>query len=208
MPRQVPYDDTRFIAARRLAAEQGGVLSRPQLYGVGITRWEIRGQVRGRRWQAIGDQVVQLDNGVLSAAGERWAAVFQGGPRACLDGGSALVAAGLERYELDRIRVSVPRGARIRRNRRFDIRQTRRWAADDIVRVGIPRTRPATAAVRAALWARTDREASYVLLLVVQQTPRERDGRGHRAAPGAARPASPAAALGRQRAPGRRRDAR
>jgi very-short-patch-repair endonuclease len=105
----------------------------------------------------------------LDPIGERWAAVFQGGPRACLDGGSALIAAGLERYELDRVRVSVPRGARIRRNRRFNIRQTRRWQGDEIVRTGIPRTEPATAAVRAGLWARTDREATYVLTICVQQ---------------------------------------
>jgi very-short-patch-repair endonuclease len=169
MPRQVPYDDARFVAARRLASGQGGVLSRPQLYGLGITRWEIRGQVRGHRWQLIGDQAVHLGNGDLSSVGEQWAAVFQGGPRACLDGGSALVAAGLERYAVERVRVSVPRGARIRRNRRFNIRQTRRWSEHDVIRAGIPRTRPATAAIRAALWARTDREATYVLLLAVQQ---------------------------------------
>lgn len=169
MTRGPTYDDARFVAARELADEQGGVLSRPQLYTLGITRWEIRGQVRGGRWELIGDQSVKLHNGVISAAGERWAAVFQGGPRACLDGGSALVASGLQRYELDRVRVSVPRGARIRRNRRFNIRQTRRWAEDEIVRIGVPRTEPATAAVRAALWARTDREATYVLTLTVQQ---------------------------------------
>ncbi|GAA4753886.1 hypothetical protein GCM10023350_44020 [Nocardioides endophyticus] len=169
MPRQVPYDDARFVAARRLASAQGGVVSRPQLYSLGITRWEIRGQVRGHRWQLIGDQSVQLGNGDLSSFGEQWAAVLQGGPRACLDGGSALIAAGLERYTMDRVRVSVPRGARVRRNRRFNIRQTRRWAEHDIVRAGVPRTRPATAAIRAALWARTDREATYVLLLAVQQ---------------------------------------
>jgi very-short-patch-repair endonuclease len=169
MPRQVPYDDARRVAARRLASDQGGVLSRPQLYDLSITRWEIRGQVRGHRWQLIGDQSVQLGNGELSSIGEQWAAVFQGGPRACLDGGSALIAAGLERYAMDRVRVSVPRGARVRRNRRFNIRQTRRWAEGDVVRRGVPRTRTATAAIRAALWARTDREATYVLLLAVQQ---------------------------------------
>jgi len=144
-------------------------LSRPQLYALGITRWEIRGQVRHGRWRLVGDQSVQLHNASLDRVGESWAAVFQGGPRACLDGGSALVAAGLERYDLERVRVSVPRGARIRRNRRFNIRQTRRWSAADIVRTGIPRTRPATAAVRAALWARSDREATYVLTITVQQ---------------------------------------
>jgi very-short-patch-repair endonuclease len=169
MPRGPSYDDHRFVSARRQAALQGDVLSRPQLYRVGITRWEIAGQVRGGRWRLIGDQSVQLHHGELSVRGEMWAAVFQGGPRACLDGGSALVVAGLERYTLDRVRVSVPRGARIRRNRRFNIRQTRRWDAADIAPTGIPRTRISTAAVRAALWARTDREATYVLTIVVQQ---------------------------------------
>lgn len=169
MPRSPEYDDDRFAAARRIATDQGGVLSRPQLYELGITRWEIRGQVRARRWQLVGDQCVLLHNSEIGEVGERWAAVFQGGPRACLDGASALVAAGLERFALDRVRVSVPRGARIRRTPRFDIRQTRRWSADDIVATGIPRTRTPTAAVRAALWARTDREATYVLTLVVQQ---------------------------------------
>lgn len=145
------------------------MLSRPQLYGLGITRWEIDGQVRGGRWHVIGDQSVHLHNSDVSDRGEMWAAVFQGGPRACLDGGSALITAGLERYGLSPIRVSVPRGARVRRNKRFNIRQTRRWAAEDIVATGIPRTRVQTAAIRAALWARSDREATYVLTLVVQQ---------------------------------------
>lgn len=169
MPRGPAYDDARFAAARALAARQGQVLSRPQLYALGVTRWEVRGQVRRGRWKLIGDQSVQLHNSTLDAAGEHWAAVFQGGPRACLDGGSALIVAGLERYAIDRVRVSVPRGARIRRHRRFDIRQTRRWAADEIVHVGVPRTQPATAAVRAALSARSDREATYVLTICVQQ---------------------------------------
>lgn len=101
--------------------------------------------------------------------GERWAAVFQGGPRAQLDGASALVAAGLERFAPERVRVSVPRGAKVRRNRRFDIRQTRRWSADDLASSGIPRTRVEVAAVRGALWARTDKEATYLVSLVVQQ---------------------------------------
>lgn len=179
MPRSPSYDDERFAAARALAARQGHVLSRPQIYALGLTRWEVRGQVRRGRWLLIGDQSVQLHNGELNDVGEHWAAVFQGGPRACLDGGSALLAAGLERYRLDRVRVSVPRGARIRRNRRFNIRQTRRWRPDEIERRGIPRTHPATAAVRAALWARTDREATYVLTICVQQGIASLEGIGH-----------------------------
>jgi very-short-patch-repair endonuclease len=172
---RIPVDDVRFRAARHRAAQQGHVLSRKQLYAVGITRWEIRGQVRMGRWQLIGDQSVCLHNGPVEDWGHHWAAVFQGGPRAVLDGASALVATGLERFSVDRIRVSVPRGARIRRNRRYNIRQTRRWDAADRAPSGIPRTRPQVAAIRGFLWAPTDREAAYLLTLAVQQgfaTPR------------------------------------
>ena len=162
-------DDLRLVRVRRLADQQGGVVSRRQLYAAGVTRWEIRGAVRARRWQRVGDQSVCLHNGTIDAVGHRWAAVFQGGPRACLDGSASLLASGLERFDDARIRVSVPRGARIRRNVRYDIRQTRRWSVEDIVGSGIPRTRVEVAAVRAALWAVTDKQATHLLTLVVQQ---------------------------------------
>lgn len=145
------------------------MLSRRQLYALGITRYEIRGQVRAHRWRLIGDQSVCLHNAEISDVGHQWAAVFQGGPRACLDGASALVAGGLERYTLEQHRVSVPRGARVRRSKLYDIRQTRRWAPADLAPSGIPRTRPDVAGIRAALWAASDRQAVYVLTLVVQQ---------------------------------------
>ncbi|WP_156391805.1 MULTISPECIES: DUF559 domain-containing protein [unclassified Nocardioides] len=57
----------------------------------------------------------------------------------------------------------------MRRTRRYDIRQTRRWAAADAAVSGIPRTRVAVAAVRAALWATSDKRAMLVLTMVVQQ---------------------------------------
>jgi very-short-patch-repair endonuclease len=95
--------------------------------------------------------------------------VFQGGPRAHLDGASALIAAGLQRFDVPRIRVSVPRGARTRRTPDFDIRQTRRWSADVLETGGTPRTTPPVAAIRAALWARSAKQAALVLTMTVQQ---------------------------------------
>jgi hypothetical protein len=164
-----PSLDRRFRAAYELADAQDGVVSRKQLYAAGITRWEIRGQVRSRRWQLLGDQSVVLHNATVSESGHHWAAVFQGGPRAHLDGASSLLAGGLERFTVDRIRVSVPRGARVRRNPRYDIRQTRRWESSDLAPSGIPRTRMEVAAVRGALWAKTDKQATYLVTLAVQQ---------------------------------------
>jgi len=172
MPNNGPsriFDDEQWQPVFALAREQSGVMSRAQLIEAGVRRWEITGHLRAGRWRKVTGQVVALHNGPLSAEAHRWAAVLHGGPRAMLDGVSALQASGLERFTTDRVRVSVPRGARVRRTRRYNIRQTRRWRSDDVAPSGIPRTRVPIAAVRAALWASTDKQAAYILTLVVQQ---------------------------------------
>lgn len=144
-------------------------MSRLQAYEMGVTRAEVRAQVRARRWRRVGTQSISVHTGPLTDRAKLWAAVFEAGPRAQLDGPSALSASGLRGFRTDRIRVSVPRGARVRRARGLDIRQTRRWDASDLVATGIPRTPPAVAAVRAALWAVSDRQAALLLTMTVQQ---------------------------------------
>jgi very-short-patch-repair endonuclease len=162
-------------AARRAqlivqAAGQGNVLSRRQLYRGGFTRGQVRAQIRARRWRRLGTQSVALHTGPLTVDGSLWSAVFEAGPRGFLDGASALLAAGLANFDPPRIRVSVPRGARAyRRTPSLDIRQTRRWAVDDVVGTGLPRARVEVAAVRAALWAASDRQATLIVTMVVQQ---------------------------------------
>lgn len=153
----------------RCAATQGGVLSRRQLYSYGVTRSQVRAHVAARRWQRVGSQSLCLHTGPISQHGLFWAAVFEAGPRAHLDGASSLVAAGLRNFTTPGIRVSVPRGVRARRARGLDIRQTRRFDPGDIADDRLPRTNNAVAATRAALWARTDREAALVLTMTVQQ---------------------------------------
>ncbi len=154
----------------RLADSQEGGVSRPQVYGLGTTRWEVRANLGAGRWQRLGRQTLATHAGPITVAALRWAAVLEGGPRAVLDGVSSLQTAGLTKFDSDVIRVSVPRGARIRRVRGVDIRQTRRWAADDLATgTGVPRTRTEVAAIRAALWARSDKQAALVLTMVVQQ---------------------------------------
>jgi very-short-patch-repair endonuclease len=153
-----------------LAAEQAGVVSRLQVYEAGLTRAEIRANIRAGRWQAVASQTLAVHTGPILDEAARWAAVFEAGPRALLDGASSLQAAGLAKFELERIRVSVPRGARVRRGKGLDIRQTRRLHADDRAPgSGVPRTRTEVAAVRAALWARSDKQAALVLTMAVQQ---------------------------------------
>lgn len=83
--------------AHELAAEQGGVISPRTLYGLGLTRGEVRAQIRAGRWQRVADRTVALHNGELGERAQLWSAVLLGGPRAMLDGEAALVASGLER---------------------------------------------------------------------------------------------------------------
>ncbi len=161
----------RTHALEDLASRQGDVVSRSQLYGLGYTRAELRAQFRARRWQRVGRQSLALHTGPIATFGLLWAAVFEAGPRAMLDGASALIAHGLTGFTSTQIRVSVPKGAKIQRRRtpHLDIRETRRFAASDRSRSGVPRTSPATAAVRGALWARSEREASLLVTMTVQQ---------------------------------------
>jgi very-short-patch-repair endonuclease len=153
-----------------MATSQDGVVSRSQIYQWGFSRGEARANVRANRWQALGRHCIVLHTGPLTDKQRWWAAVLEAGPRAYLDGASALRASGLQNFEVARIRVSVPRGAKIRhRGSGVDIRQTRRWDPLDLVPSGVPRSRPSIAAVRAALWAVSDRQGALLLTMPVQQ---------------------------------------
>jgi very-short-patch-repair endonuclease len=174
MPRRTDLQErvraARRRRAERLAAEQAGVISRIQLYEIGVTRHEVRANLVARRWRRVGRQSVAVHTGPLGDDEMAWAAVFEAGPRAFLDGASALKASGLKKFDVDRVRVSVPRGARVRRVTGMDIRQTRRWDEEDRAPGnGVPRSRPEVAAVRGALWARSDRQAALLVTMTVQQ---------------------------------------
>ena len=155
----------------RLAAPQAGVVALRALYAAGVTRAEVRAAVAAGRWRRCGTHAVATFSGPLSTDAQHWVAVLEGGPRAMLDGASSLVVGGLQRYEVRLVRVTVPRGARIRHRRTsVDIRQTRRWSADDLDPTSpVPRTRTPVAAVRAFLWAPSPRQATLLMTMVVQQ---------------------------------------
>lgn len=110
-----------------------------------------------------------LHTGPLDQNALEWLAVLDAGPRAALDGASSLVRAGLTKFVPERIRVSVPRGVPVERSDWLDVRQTRRWSAEDLADDVIPRTRNEVAAVRAGLWARSDRQAALLVSMAVQQ---------------------------------------
>lgn len=152
-----------------VAESQHGVVGRRQLYRLGVTRWQLEAQLRARRWRLHGRQTIAIHNGTLGAWALRWHAVIEAGPRSALDGHSALEAAGLTGWVSDHVRVSVPRGAPVIACPGVVVRQTRRLRQEDVVPAGVSRVRPETAAVRAALWAYSNRQAATILAMAVQQ---------------------------------------
>lgn len=169
-PRRDRSDRDRIQdGVRRLAELQGDVVSRRQLYDLGMTRGEVRAQVRARRWQRVWSRSLCVHTGEVSSTGRWWAATFEGGDRAVLDGASSLIASGLTGVDWPTLRVSVPRGVKAIRAPGLDVRRTRRWRPDDLAPSGVPRTRVEVAAVRGALWAVSDRQAALLVTMAVQQ---------------------------------------
>lgn len=139
-----------------------------QVYALGLTRWEVEAEIRGGRWHRRGRQTLSVGDGDPQLA-RWWHAVLEVGGGAVLDGVSALLAAGLRTITEDAVHVAVPRGARPRHVRGVVVHETRRLEEATVLRSGLPRTRPATAAVHAVLWARSDRQATLYVLAAAQQ---------------------------------------
>lgn len=157
---------------RALAAahETGGVLSRDALAGLGLTGDDVRHEVAAGRWRRHGLQTVAVHNGELSVEAQRWRAVWETGPCVtALDGVTALQVAGLRNYADEEVHVSVIHRCAVKHVAGTRLHKIIRRLPDELVGAGVPRTRPAVAALRAAYWATSDRQAALVLLLTVQQ---------------------------------------
>lgn len=159
----------RRASAEQLAGEQEGILSRRQLYALGVTRWQVRAQVDAGRRCRTGRQTVSTTTGPLTERARWWVAVLEVGPRAALDGVTALLAAGLTTIIGSTIHVIAPTSSCPWRPPGTTVHESRRFCEGDIVGEGIRRVRPAVAAVHAALWAVSDRQAALFLIAPVQQ---------------------------------------
>lgn len=154
----------------RLARGQAHVLLRRQLGAAGIPRWLLQLEVRARRWQRTGRQTVVVHNGPLSPQTQRAVAAAEVGKRAALDGVSALQHAGVTSLTDAEVHVIAPKGSTPQHPPGVRVHESRRFREEDVVVVeGVRIVRPAVAAVHAALWARSDRQAEFFLVLVVQQ---------------------------------------
>lgn len=157
----------RGSVAGELGALNDGLLHRAELRARGVSRHDIRTEVLSGRWERKGRHTVRIGVGELTGrALLRWA-VWESGSGAMLDGAAALVAHGLTGFTLHGIDVSMPRNNR--RWRLPGVRVRYRSVMPPSCEVGIRRVRLPQAAVHAALWARSDREAAMLLCLALQQ---------------------------------------
>lgn len=161
-----PREERHRLAAP-LADRHAGVVHRRELRQVGVSRDDVRSEIEAVRWFSHGRHTISLAAGPIGQRARWWQAVWESGSGAVLDGAAALKAAGLRGFEPVMIDVSVPRA---NRHHQLDgVRVHRRTEMPRAMTAGIPRVRPEIAAVHAATWARSDREAALLLCLVVQQ---------------------------------------
>lgn len=155
--------------AEELGQGQDGIISREQLRVLGLTRFDVRTQVRAGRWHKPSPGTIASFTGQLAQRQRWWVALLETRCRtAALDGVTALQAAGLTGFEA-RTTISCPHGVAPRRVPGVDLHVTRWRRPGDSIGSGLPRVRPETAAIHGSLWARSDRQAALIVVMAVQQ---------------------------------------
>lgn len=154
------------------AANGQRVFTLTELRDVGVTRGERRTHVRAERWRSLSNRAVVVDCGPLDSENAWRAALAEVSCRARLGGVTAMQASGVRGLSDTDIHVWVQKSTRkglpsVAAD--VVLHESRRWDDKDAVDVGIPRARLDVAAVQAALWSRSIREASLMLVLPVQQ---------------------------------------
>jgi len=144
-------------------------VSRKQARDLGVDRWAVSHEVEAGRWRVYGDQAVAVHGMPLSYRARCRVSVWEAGENAVLDGASALTWAGLRNFD-DPVHVLIPWPGKARRWDGSVVHPSRLWTPEDfVVTEGLPSTRPDVAAIRAAMWARSNRAAATVMAMAVQQ---------------------------------------
>ncbi|MGL5866355.1 MAG: hypothetical protein ACRCYX_10885 [Dermatophilaceae bacterium] len=159
----------RRQAAVHAAKEFDGVMTMRRLATFGFDHAAIAREVANERWTRLGTHTVALHTGDVRAAALRWRAVWEVAETVALvDGVTALHVAGLTGYTENLVHVSVPRGAQCPQVNGVRVHRVTR-SDDEAMSGGLPRTRVEVAALRAAAWTSSDRQAALLLCMVVQQ---------------------------------------
>lgn len=155
--------------ALEAADASDGVLSRTQLRALGVGRDRVASQVRAGRWQLHGRQTVALHTGALSSLALAWRAVHESVGDARVDGVTSLQLAGVTGLSDQIVHVSLHHLCQVRAIDGVVQHKVSRRITGDSELPGLPRTTPALAALRAAQWAVSNRQAALFLVLPTQQ---------------------------------------
>lgn len=156
-------------AALEAAADRDGVLSRAELRALGVGRDRVAAHVRAGRWRMHGRHTVALHTGTLSPLACAWRGVHESTGDARVDGVTSLQAAGVSGLSDTTVHISLHHLCQVRSIDGVHQHKISRRVDGEAALPGLPRTPPALAALRAAQWAVSDRQAALFLLLPVQQ---------------------------------------
>ncbi len=157
----------RAAVADELAERHSGVARRKDLHRAGLTTDDIRAEVERGVWHRGGCHTIVVHGTQPEGEGLMWRALWESTSRSYLDGVAALVTAGLQNFTPHVIDVSVPNNVLAREVDGVRLHRVRDLGPT--ITPGLRRTRPEVAVIRAAQWARSDREAATVLAMTVQQ---------------------------------------
>jgi hypothetical protein len=159
----------RVSAAEALAASQFGVISRRGLAALDVSRHDVQREVRRGRWVVMGRQTIAIHRGPVAEPAHWRRALWEIGDSARLDASTALAAHGLVGYQ-DGLHVGVPHGVHVCGGPDIRVHRLRRWSEHDtVMRGGLRVTRTPLAAIHAAVWSRSRRQAVLILAMSVQQ---------------------------------------
>lgn len=156
--------------ARVMLDRQLGVIARWQGPQVGVTSRVLReAAIRDHDWHRVGSRTVFYGRMPPSAEQRRIICCLEAGPQAILGGVAALEEAGWGHRGDGKVDVMVPRGNRASR-RELPACVRLHYVNDLPVVLGaVRRTTSSRAVVDAAAWARSDREASFIVTSTLQR---------------------------------------
>jgi hypothetical protein len=157
---------------RHFAVRQHGVMHRDQLRALDISRNYVTSQIDAKRWTAVGQNVVLLQNAPPLRDQLMWLAVLDASDDVALGSHTSLELAGFKSFsrEAGQVHLIIQRGARTTPMPGVRVHESRRLRAEDIVLTrGLPRTETARSVLDAAAWQPYPRFACLMVAAAVQQ---------------------------------------
>jgi hypothetical protein len=167
-----PGIDQHHDKLRCLALRQRGAIHRDQFRAFDVSPDYVTSQVDARRWTAVGQNVVLLQNAPPLRDQLMWLAVLDAGEDAALGSHTSLELVGFNGFsrEATQIHLIVQRGSRATPMSGVRLHESRRLRVDEIVHMnGLPRTETARSVLDAAAWQPYPRFACLMVAAAVQQ---------------------------------------